>query len=62
MEMGFCRIQNLVVAFWLVTGSISSFSPETPEEEETRPLTPETQRSSSGRHRDGRTDAFVVQH
>lgn len=33
MEMGFWRIQNLVVAFWLVTGSISTFSPEMPEEE-----------------------------
>lgn len=32
MEMGFCRIQNLVLAFWLVTGSISSFSPEIPDE------------------------------
>ena len=32
MEMGFCRIQNLVLVFWLVTGSISTFSPETPRE------------------------------
>lgn len=31
MEMGFCRIKNLILAFWLVTGSISTFSPEMPE-------------------------------
>lgn len=28
--MGFCLIQNLVLAFWFVTGSISTLSPEIP--------------------------------
>lgn len=30
IEMGFCLIQNLVLAFWFVTGSISTLSPEIP--------------------------------